>query len=393
MSNKKIQHNTLEKYDIDKEEFFRLFYMGISQRDIAQYFGIRIDIIRAIGKELNLDWKKRTFTKKISALDTSIRDIERLKYKYSLLNTKYKKLSYKYVVDSEWVDKLVEYINKHTNFFPSLSKHFKNVSPQGSTYAKHVLLLSDWHIGNKVDDAQVHNTYDLTTASKRVNLLLSSIEKYKSISNSNTIYIFLLGDFIESGIHDDILSDESNIYEYLFWTFDKVLYICKTLQEFGYEKINMRAVVGNHGRLRRTKYYKNKFVSLDAFLYGFLKRKFVDFKNITFTFNKENIGIVAVNNHLIGYLHGDILNGFSDHTIDVLQSQIKQMFGYSADSIVMGHFHSPKIIYNSWGGVNIVNGSLIGVDEFAAFNNLRLKQYSQYIFTIDDKPNNFFELL
>ena len=46
-------------YDIDIETFMKLFYNGMSQVDIANYFNVTRKVIRTIGYKLGLDWGDR----------------------------------------------------------------------------------------------------------------------------------------------------------------------------------------------------------------------------------------------------------------------------------------------------------------------------------------------
>lgn len=373
------------KYGIDIEDFLKLFYKGKSQKEIADILGLTRKIVRRIGYALNLDWNTRK-----KADTVTIDKYELLKYRYSILQRNYNRLSQLSTIDQLWLDKLSSFLSSKNN---KLEIRYKVINrperiPKYEDKEK-VLLLSDWHIGEKVDIHQTKNKYDLEQAERRINLLFDLVCEELDYYNGN-LHVFVLGDMVEGGIHDDLLSDEQNVFEY-------VMFVAKKLYEFALsiltsnkaKHITFYTVVGNHSRIKERRYYKNKYVTFESFAYHtlslLLQQSPLTRNNTKFVFNKENIGIVEIQNHKIAYLHGDIMQSDKQTDINKLQTIVNHLFNTQFNSVVYGHWHIPKIVMNNWKGYSIRNGSLKGVDEYALFNNIGIFDPAQIIFSVSPK--------
>jgi hypothetical protein len=150
-----------------------------------------------------------------------------------------------------------------------------------------------------------------------------------------------------------------------------VIAIKRLKQVFG--QVFLPCVAGNHGRFHKKKRAKesNKS-SFDWLIYQSLDRYFADDPDVVFFIPEGPDALVSVYGHRYCFTHGDQFRGGDgmigplgpiargDHKKRSRNAQIKQDY----DTMVIGHFH--QLI---WHKRFIVNGSLIGYNEYALVNN------------------------
>lgn len=249
------------------------------------------------------------------------------------------------------------------------------------------LLLSDLHWGEVVDPAQVEgfNEYNLKIANQRgAKLIQTAVDLCKTHMAKASIPGFVLagcGDFFAGDIHEELLQTNEevtpavylDILKYLIWAIDNLA------DHFG--KVFVPWVVGNHGRLTRKPNFKNSVRNNWDWLLGkALELHFKDDKRITFRVSESRDTQYRVYNTNYCLSHGDQFKGgsgiaglFSALALgDARKRKRQQAVGKAYEYLVMGHWHQ----YVFAGGL-IVNGSLVGYDEYAYGNNLHYEQPTQ----------------
>lgn len=241
------------------------------------------------------------------------------------------------------------------------------------------LMLSDLHFGEVVFPAQVNNVnqYNTAIAKQRLRRVVEGaiklLRQTLAPGDFGGMVAILGGDMVEGTIHDELrdTSDET-VMEAVITLHDELVPHLKTLcDEFG--RLHVPCVVGNHGRLDRKPRMKNgPKLNYDWLLYQFIARTIgSDLKyrgRITFQIPDGYEASYRI--HGVRYMltHGDSFkggDGISGPLMPWMRGSLKASKSYSAmgmpfDVMVMGHWHQLRYL-----GSIIVNGSLVGYNEFA----------------------------
>lgn len=241
------------------------------------------------------------------------------------------------------------------------------------------LMLSDLHFGEVVFPSQVNNVNQYNTALAKVRLkrviagAVKLLRQTLSPGAFGGMVCILGGDMVEGTIHDELrdTSDET-VCEAVITLHDELVPHLKALcDEFGL--LHVPCVVGNHGRLDRKPRMKNgPKLNYDWLLYHFIARTIgADPKyrgRITFQIPDGFEASYRV--HGVRYMltHGDSFkggDGISGPLMPWMRGSLKagksyQAMGMPFDVMLMGHWHQLKYL-----GSIIVNGSLVGYNEFA----------------------------
>jgi hypothetical protein len=241
------------------------------------------------------------------------------------------------------------------------------------------LMLSDLHFGEVVFPAQVNhvNAYNTQTAKVRLTRVVEGAVKLLRQTLAPGAFggmvCILGGDMVEGTIHDELrdTSDET-VMEAVITLHDELVPHIKALcDEFG--RLHLPCVVGNHGRLDRKPRMKNgPKLNYDWLLYHFIARTIgADPKyRSRVTFQIPDGYEASYRVHGVRYMltHGDSFkggDGISGPLMPWMRGSLKASKSYSAmgmpfDVMVMGHWHQLRYL-----GSIIVNGSLVGYNEFA----------------------------
>lgn len=233
-------------------------------------------------------------------------------------------------------------------------------------------IFSDWHVEERVDKDKVHgiNEYNPSIAKARAHQAFRSLLRLTNIyaepSHIDTIFMAFIGDFITNYIHEEL--QETNYMGpaiaaslALQLLVDGVTFLLNNSEY----KLIIDCVPGNHGRMtKRPRIANATETSLETFL----------FQNLANHFAKEPRVEIRVANSKMLYrqffdkftmrlIHGDDISyggGIGGITIPIRKKLAAWDKAMRADLTVMGHFHQ---LIN--GGDFIVNGSLIGYNEYA----------------------------
>lgn len=241
------------------------------------------------------------------------------------------------------------------------------------------LMLSDLHFGEVVFPAQVNhvNSYNTATAKQRLRRVISGAVKLLRQTLAPGAFggmvCILGGDMVEGTIHDELrdTSDET-VAEAVITLHDELVPHLKALcDEFGL--LHVPCVVGNHGRLDRKPRMKNgPKLNYDWLLYQFIARTIgadPKYRN-RITFQIPDGYEASYRVHGVRYMltHGDSFkggDGISGPLMPWMRGSLKASKSYAAmgmpfDVMLMGHWHQLRYL-----GSIIVNGSLVGFNEFA----------------------------
>lgn len=234
------------------------------------------------------------------------------------------------------------------------------------------LLASDWHVEEPVDPRKVHglNEYNLTIAERRARAFFANGLKLSQAQarevKIDTLWIGMIGDLISGHIHEELReTNELAPGEAARFALDLMTRGLEFLIRESDFTIEVDAVPGNHGRMTAKPRIQNATeTSLETFMFHALAHRFENNPRVRFRvasskmvyrrfFDRFNMRVI----------HGDDIKfggGVGGVTIPIRKKIASWDKAVRADLTVMGHFHQ---LLN--GGDFIVNGSLIGYNEFA----------------------------
>lgn len=241
------------------------------------------------------------------------------------------------------------------------------------------LLASDWHWGEVVDPAQIGgvNEYGLKTAHDRAKRMINNTIDLLNNHMVNPSYpgiVFALGgDMITGDIHEELVAtNEREVMPTVVDLWGVLAWCIETLADkFG--RVFVPCVSGNHGRnTKKIRAKGRNFTSFDWLIYTFLAKRFEGDERITLYIPDGPDALYSVYGHRYLLTHGDQFRGGDaligplgpivrgDHRKRARNMQINADY----DTIVMGHWHQLMQTQKF-----IVNGSLIGYNEYAYNNN------------------------
>lgn len=246
-----------------------------------------------------------------------------------------------------------------------------------------ILFCSDFHYDEVVHPAEIHgvNAYNRVIAQRRiktlftqtVDLLINRVANHKY----DKIVVAFGGDLLSGNIHEELReTNEAPIAKSIISLVDTLSAGLLLLLDH-FDKVEIRAIPGNHGRWDRKPRYKNRvFDNYEWLLLQMLMRQFRGEDRIYFDISDGPD--LAFNVYDTRYLmtHGDQFKGGSgisgvlaplmlgDHRKRKRSMAINKPYDY----LMMGHFHQMLFVK----GI-IVNGSLKGYDEYAFQNNFEFE--------------------
>lgn len=241
------------------------------------------------------------------------------------------------------------------------------------------LLLSDLHWGEVVDPTQIGgvNEYNLQIASARLRRVVETtvdlLKNHMASPEYPGIVLALGGDMVTGDIHEELsATNEKEIMPVVLDLWGALAWVIETVaNEFG--KVFVPAVGGNHARTTQKIRAKGRnFTSFDWLVYQFLAKRFENDPRVTFQIPSGPDALYSVYGHRYLLTHGDQFRGGDgmigalgpiirgDHKKRSRNGQIDM--GY--DTLVLGHWHQLIQMQRL-----IVNGSLIGYNEYAYAGN------------------------
>lgn len=239
-----------------------------------------------------------------------------------------------------------------------------------------VLLLSDWHVGLKVDN--YWNKYDINEFYRRIEKLTNKIIEYGRFHNINKLHIFGLGDFVHGLIHVSarVSTEEDVVTQTKIASAALAQIMAKLSNEF--KSIEFYMVSGNHARVSPNKSDSIEKENFEEFIMWYLEAKLAKFSNIKLNENKFDEGIIVADvlGHTCLGVHGD-----KDKITNVAQN-LSLMLKTVPEYIFTADKH--HLEENEVHGIEVViNRCLGGVDEYA--KNIRKTSFAGQAFMVFDK--------
>ena len=290
------------------------------------------------------------------------------------LRKKYKEL----LKERNVQDRILEFNAKAITALPAVKAPKALTSKDRHTVESAVLVGSCWHIGEVINKQQMGglNEYNFDIFCRRLQFLIERTIKFTTANMSNhafdELHVFLTGDMVSGIIHDELIeSNDLNIVEQAH------LGSLVTAQAFlelaqAFPKVIVTCVVGNHGRVKQQKYFKNKQqVNWDYVFYNNLALLLQNQKNITFNIPLSFFAGVTIKGQNFLVMHGDLVKSWGGIPFYGLNREVSKWVAIKASQkdffqyFVGSHFHTTAELQTPT-GANILNGSLKGGDEYAA---------------------------
>lgn len=247
-------------------------------------------------------------------------------------------------------------------------------------------LLSDIHWTETVDPDQVNglNVFNMKIAEERLQRFVYKADRLcHSFVNVKYpgIVVGFLGDFLSGDIHEELsATNELSTLAGLVKLQGTLAWMLKALADkFGH--VFVPCVIGNHTRLTKKPIAKEAvYTSLDWLLYQEVSLMLKDDKRISFLVSDSPDVQVSVYGTVYHLTHGDQFRGgggiqgaLSPWMIgDYRKRKRQQAVGSSYDYLAMGHWHQL-----AWIKGVIVNGSVVGYNEFAFNKNFEYEDPQQ----------------
>lgn len=256
-----------------------------------------------------------------------------------------------------------------------------------------VAVLSDWHIEEEIkpNSSNFGNEYNLTIAKKRseecfVNIVKLLRQEQFSVE-IKTLVVALLGDFINGNIHDELM--ESN----LLLPVEAMLY-AEGLLESGINYLLKHTSVdlvipccaGNHSRITKKQRVATEYGnSLETIMYHHLANRFKRNKRVKFLIaDSYHLYLPIYENYTIRFHHGHFLRyqgGIGGIYIPARKALAQWQKIRRVELDVFGHFHNLKMD----GDLFILNGSMVGFNDFALSIKADYEKPKQAFFLVDRK--------
>lgn len=257
-----------------------------------------------------------------------------------------------------------------------------------------ILVLSDWHIGETVDPAQMHgaNAFNAEVAEARVKRLVDrtlylAFQHVKTPKYPGAVVV-LGGDFVSGWLHEELFrTDWCAPTMAANWCVSRLHRVLLRLAD-AFGRVHVAAVPGNHGRLTKKPMMKGGATAcFDHAIYEALADRLQDDARITWTVPAAGDCILEVAGTRYLLMHGHELgvkggDGIIGALGPIMRGAIKtgraeRSIGRDFDVLMLGHFH--QSIWQPRQGI-IVNNSLKGWDEYARKQRHAYSPPSQWLF-------------
>jgi hypothetical protein len=254
-----------------------------------------------------------------------------------------------------------------------------------------VAVASDWHYWETVQSKQVNglNVFNKRVAKFRSDKFFANVAKlvkiYQNHSIIDTLILALLGDFMNNDIHPELAESNQGL------PMDELLAVQDCFAsgiEYILKNSNVDLLLpcqsGNHARTTiKTHISTEVGHSLEYIMYHNLARYFKKEKRVKFLISRGYLLYVNVYGFMIRFHHGHAIKyggGIGGATIPLNKAIAQWDKSQHADLSVQGHLHTLKD-----GGNFIINGSLVGYDDFALRIKADYEKPKQAFFLVDHK--------
>jgi hypothetical protein len=349
---------------------------------------------------------KETAASAKTLIETTIEeDIATSRSRILLEEAKISKRKYEQVLGERALeDRIVEIFQERlAAFVPSAKAPDALLSPTfkiGRRPESAVLMISDTHVGQVVSNTQTNGfgNYNPRIFCERLHYVQEkAIEVLSQCSAGiDELHVLLLGDIIHGGLNHGAEREDNAViadqFQLAVWTLHQ--FLCALA--FRVPLLRVHTVVGNHGRWpgQHKMPTKNRFSNLDHLVYASLQLslKVHGLTNIAMELNDAPRQIIEIKGSRFLAAHGDHLRG-GDRQFGVpIHSMTRDVNAtaqrYAAaddrpiDYFLVGDKHRSMSLPLARGEY-IVNGSMVGVDEFAM--SFCPGESMQLLFGVDEK--------
>ena len=324
--------------------------------------------------------KKKQDVGQIVALE---RKLLKCRADFKLSNFKYKN-AFDHITALE---KEISSVLKITRKFPvkEIKPHTKSINGDGVA----VVVMSDWHYEEEVKPETVNglNEFNLKIANQRIeNAWQNSHKLIQAASRDNdihTVVIALLGDFISSSIHDELMVlNQLGAAPAMFAVQKKIAEGIQFLLTNTDKNFVVHCIAGNHPRLtkkiRHATFTEN---SLEVYMYYNLAQYFRKEPRIKFNIPESAISYMDILNQKVRLHHGHYVKyqgGIMGLTVPARKAINEWNASIPADITIIGHYHTLTD-----GGFFLINGSIIGFNAYAMSLKCRFEEPRQLFFLIN----------
>lgn len=274
---------------------------------------------------------------------------------------------------------------------PWLTKEMKHSDRPGVP----TVFLSDLHWAEVVDPKQINgvNKYNLEIANRRLERLAERTIRLCGIISPKFEYpgivVPLGGDCYSGNIHDELTAtNEVNSMPAVLDLFSALGRFIETMLT-KFEHVFVPAVSGNHARDTHKTWHKDRHAtSFDWLTYCFLAKHFENNSRVTFLIPDGSDAHYKIYNHKYLLNHGDSFKG-GDGIIGPLgpvtrgfvkKSSRNSQIDMDFDTMLVGHFHTEVFTRRV-----IMNGSLVGYNEFAYNLNMPFEPPAQQLWLTHER--------
>jgi hypothetical protein len=374
---KKITKEEVNKYILEH-------YLEETNESIGRRFGLTEASIRRRATKLNLP-KKKAVSQPIKELVK--RDLEKTKEREQKKESQTK---YSFLLkENEVLKKKLEVLEAPRDY--SLNK----IIPMGETAkseATAVVLASDWHMEQTVDGRKLAypNIYNTEIAKQRAEEFFQAVvkllKKEQSHQEINNLILWLGGDFITGNIHlSELPNLQMGIAESCFLVEETLIRGIQFILDNTNVKITCPTSCGNHSRITEKVWVSSEQDnSLETIIYYHIKQHFIKEHRFELIMPYGPESFVDVYGLTIAFCHGHLgykYNGGIGSLYIPLRRTIMRKYNKRQIYLVcMGHWHT--YIQDS---LFVVNGSMIGYDDYANAYGFDYDIPKQTFFLIDKK--------
>ncbi|MFC1999188.1 hypothetical protein ACFLXE_00330 [Chloroflexota bacterium] len=349
-------------------------------------------------------WKDKVLTKEPpeepvpgKSIDETIREdvvIQSLRSEVS----HYRSLYHEAVKRIGMQESVVQAIQDVARFVPAITVHSEIPHPKlniGHGSETDVLQLSDLHAGERVDPEETMgmNIYDMTIMNRRLGMLFRKVVELVELRRS-ALYIPRLrieqeGDMLSGEIHEELV--RTNVAHMMNLCVRTASILSQGIAYVAphFDHIDIDCVVGNHPRLYKKPYFKEKYINWDFMMYQWEAVFCRNIPNVTFHIPKSPFMIVEIENTRGLVFHGDGIRswmGIPWYGIERAVHRLREMFQYADqyfDCVLLGHFHNRADIDRATGPI-IINGSVKGGDQMSMGSLQTTNRASQNLLCFHD---------
>jgi len=320
------------------------------------------------------------------------KEVIRLRDENKQLRALYKKVQSK----EAFQDEILKIIKSDVQALPLAPWKEVPILEKGVDPEEAVLFVSDLHTAEVVDYQQMGglNQYNFQLFLKRLQWLSDSVRHISRTHLSNykfeKLHLLLGGDFVCGDIHDELIeTSEMNVMDA---SLACGLIMAQFIREFcaEFKKVEVDGIVGNHGRIRKQKYYKNKYANWDYVTYQIIGALLKDQPNVKFNFPKSFFLIKKINGYNFLLLHGDDIRswmGIPWYGVNRMVAQLTEILASRSifiDYVCLAHFHNTATL-DKCIGEKMINGSFVGGSEFSLGKTFQTSDPKQLFWGVHER--------